>query len=212
MIVSQRVKVDNIHNGFRYSYWTLQSTEYINEEPQYISILNYIWLKLPNCEKYSLGEASPWKGWSSAAEQAQAGSLQEKVVTSILFSWETENFTQKLKWIHTYAELASEVKSNSKFSSICTQTCQNLEWGYLTNFEQNLFVQIHIEWQYLLRSFHEKYGGHHYFLSWRESWTKFEDWDWFNARNYCRWVIGDYLVLPSLWQLNTATTFGGIQI
>lgn len=36
------------------------------------------------------------------------------------------------------------------------------------------------------RSFHEKYGGHHYFLSWRESWTKFEDWDWFNARNYCR--------------------------
>ena len=38
-----------------------------------------------------------------------------------------------------------------------------------------------------LRSFHEKYGGHHYFLSWRESWTKFEDWDWFNARNYCRW-------------------------
>ena len=38
----------------------------------------------------------------------------------------------------------------------------------------------------LLRSFHEKYAGHHYFLSWRESWTKFEDWDWFNARNYCR--------------------------
>jgi hypothetical protein len=36
------------------------------------------------------------------------------------------------------------------------------------------------------RSFHEKYNGHHYFLSWRESWTKFEDWDWFNARNYCR--------------------------
>jgi len=36
------------------------------------------------------------------------------------------------------------------------------------------------------RSFHEKFGKHHYFLSWRESWTKFEDWDWFNARNYCR--------------------------
>ena len=35
-------------------------------------------------KKYSLGEASPWKGWSSTAEQAQAGSLQEKVVTSIL--------------------------------------------------------------------------------------------------------------------------------
>lgn len=36
------------------------------------------------------------------------------------------------------------------------------------------------------RKFHEKFGGHHYFLSWREPWTKFEDWDWFNARNYCR--------------------------
>ena len=35
-------------------------------------------------KKYSLGEASPWKGWSSTTEQAQAGSLQEKVVTSIL--------------------------------------------------------------------------------------------------------------------------------
>ena len=49
------------------------------------------------------------------------------------------------------------------------------------------------------RSYHEKFGGHHYFLrwdplaqtpSWREPWTKFEDWDWFNGRNYCRerWV------------------------
>jgi len=36
------------------------------------------------------------------------------------------------------------------------------------------------------RKYHEKYGNHHYFLSWREPWTKFEDWDWFNARNYCR--------------------------
>merc|ERR1739844_893820 len=32
------------------------------------------------------------------------------------------------------------------------------------------------------RSHHEKYGNHHYFLSWREPWNKFEDWDWFNAR------------------------------
>jgi len=36
------------------------------------------------------------------------------------------------------------------------------------------------------RKFHEKFGGHHYFLSWREPWTKFEDWDWFNGRNFCR--------------------------
>jgi len=36
------------------------------------------------------------------------------------------------------------------------------------------------------RKYHEKYGGHHYFLSWREPWNKFEDWDWFNARNFCR--------------------------
>ena len=33
------------------------------------------------------------------------------------------------------------------------------------------------------RSHHEKYGNHHYFLSWREPWNKFEDWDWFNARS-----------------------------
>merc|ERR1719322_1157520 len=30
------------------------------------------------------------------------------------------------------------------------------------------------------------WGGHHYFLSWREPWHKFEDWDWFNGRNFCR--------------------------
>ena len=36
------------------------------------------------------------------------------------------------------------------------------------------------------RKYHEKYGNHHYFLSWREPWNKFEDWDWFNARNFCR--------------------------
>ena len=36
------------------------------------------------------------------------------------------------------------------------------------------------------RKYHEKYGKHHYFLSWREPWNKFEDWDWFNARNFCR--------------------------
>jgi len=36
------------------------------------------------------------------------------------------------------------------------------------------------------RKYHEKYGKHHYFLSWREPWNKFEDWDWFNGRNFCR--------------------------
>jgi len=33
---------------------------------------------------------------------------------------------------------------------------------------------------------HLNWGGHHYFLSWREPWHKFEDWDWFNGRNFCR--------------------------
>merc|ERR1712066_503601 len=33
---------------------------------------------------------------------------------------------------------------------------------------------------------HGKLGNHHYFLSWREPWNKFEDWDWFNGRNFCR--------------------------
>jgi len=36
------------------------------------------------------------------------------------------------------------------------------------------------------RTSHGKLGKHHYFLSWREPWNKFEDWDWFNARNFCR--------------------------
>jgi len=33
---------------------------------------------------------------------------------------------------------------------------------------------------------HGKLGKHHYFLSWREPWNKFENWDWFNGRNFCR--------------------------
>ncbi|TRY67782.1 hypothetical protein TCAL_02922 [Tigriopus californicus] len=36
------------------------------------------------------------------------------------------------------------------------------------------------------RTSHGKLGKHHYFLSWREPWHKFEDWDWFNGRNFCR--------------------------
>jgi hypothetical protein len=36
------------------------------------------------------------------------------------------------------------------------------------------------------RKSHGKLGDHHYFLSWREPWNKFEDWDWFNGRNFCR--------------------------
>ncbi len=31
-----------------------------------------------------------------------------------------------------------------------------------------------------------KWQGHNYFMSWREPWHKFEDWDWFNGRNFCR--------------------------
>merc|ERR1739844_286732 len=33
---------------------------------------------------------------------------------------------------------------------------------------------------------HMQWGGHNYFLSWREPWHKFGDWDWFNGRNFCR--------------------------
>jgi len=36
------------------------------------------------------------------------------------------------------------------------------------------------------RKSHMKVGDHNYFLSWREPWHKFEDWDWFNGRNFCR--------------------------
>jgi len=31
-----------------------------------------------------------------------------------------------------------------------------------------------------------QWNGHNYFMSWREPWHKFEDWDWFNGRNFCR--------------------------
>ena len=37
-------------------------------------------------------------------------------------------------------------------------------------------------------------------ISWREPWHKFEDWDWFNARNFCR--LGETVCLSwqSQWQ------------
>ncbi|XP_040566110.1 uncharacterized protein [Lepeophtheirus salmonis] len=44
---------------------------------------------------------------------------------------------------------------------------------------------------------HGKLGGHHYFLSWREPWHKFEDWDWFNARSFCRERCMDLISLES---------------
>jgi len=38
----------------------------------------------------------------------------------------------------------------------------------------------------LRRKSHFQENGHHYFLSWRSTWHKYEDWDWFNGRNFCR--------------------------
>ena len=42
-----------------------------------------------------------------------------------------------------------------------------------------------------------QWGGHNYFLSWREPWHKFEDWDWFNGRNFCRDRCMDLVSLDS---------------
>jgi hypothetical protein len=44
---------------------------------------------------------------------------------------------------------------------------------------------------------HGKVGNHHYFLSWREPWNKFEDWDWFNGRNFCRERCMDLISLET---------------
>ena len=49
-------------------------------------------------------------------------------------------------------------------------------------FSNEIYKTIHFN----LGTSHGKLGKHHYFLSWREPWNKFEDWDWFNARNFCR--------------------------
>ena len=37
-------------------------------------------------------------------------------------------------------------------------------------------------------------------ISWREPWHKFEDWDWFNARNFCRLGEIARLSWQSQWQ------------
>ncbi len=50
----------------------------------------------------------------------------------------------------------------------------------------NWFIQlINFVFNFLGVS-HMVWNGHNYFLSWREPWHKFEDWDWFNGRNFCR--------------------------
>ncbi len=51
------------------------------------------------------------------------------------------------------------------------------QFQYFLKFIINLFLTgiSHLQWQ-----------GHNYFMSWREPWHKFEDWDWFNGRNFCR--------------------------
>ena len=50
----------------------------------------------------------------------------------------------------------------------------------------NTSICLHMWNIRILGKSHGKLGKHHYFLSWREPWNKFEDWDWFNARNFCR--------------------------
>ena len=57
-------------------------------------------------------------------------------------------------------------------------------FSYLFNFQ--VFKLINTFQSISLGTSHGKLGKHHYFLSWREPWNKFEDWDWFNARNFCR--------------------------
>ena len=49
-----------------------------------------------------------------------------------------------------------------------------------------VLTHIYVLFSLLLGISHMKWSGHNYFLSWREPWHKFEDWDWFNGRNFCR--------------------------
>ena len=71
--------------------------------------------------------------------------------------------------------------------------CANLVSNYISNIHTFYIVQAQLLYflclliiRLILGKSHGKLGKHHYFLSWREPWNKFEDWDWFNARNFCR--------------------------
>ena len=57
-----------------------------------------------------------------------------------------------------------------------------------------------------------KWENHNYFLSWREPWHKFEDWDWFNGRNFCRDRCMDLVSFdtPEEFRIFTAIMKAGI--
>ena len=58
-----------------------------------------------------------------------------------------------------------------------------------------------------------KWENHNYFLSWREPWHKFEDWDWFNGRNFCRDRCMDLVSFdtPEEFRIFAAIMKAGIQ-
>ena len=66
---------------------------------------------------------------------------------------------------------------------------------------------------------HMVWNGHNYFLSWREPWHKFEDWDWFNGRNFCRDrcmdlvsfdTPGEFQLFAGIMRQGTESRFGKV--
>ena len=63
--------------------------------------------------------------------------------------------------------------------------CTHTEYVLDKHASENRFFPSHTR-THIAGISHMQWGGHNYFLSWREPWHKFEDWDWFNGRNFCR--------------------------
>ena len=83
----------------------------------------------------------------------------------------------------------------TRFSTVQRARARDKEWRSIAmqinltpaNFYWHGILLFHMRaYNSLSGISHGKLGNHHYFLSWREPWHKFEDWDWFNGRNFCR--------------------------
>ena len=86
----------------------------------------------------------------------------------------TTNQTKAWQWIWRHANFFRQIGTG--YEIFLKTEMQTLLLSFLTALNACSSPGIsHLQWQ-----------GHNYFLSWREPWHKFEDWDWFNGRNFCR--------------------------
>ena len=84
--------------------------------------------------------------------------------------------------------LIDQISSYVKRVSICKSKYNLIRPKILYKYTSSKIKlkQILICFIFLQGISHMKWENHNYFLSWREPWHKFEDWDWFNGRNFCR--------------------------